>query len=97
MFQIAYTDSALDDISTFRKNEQTTIFDKVDQQLIYQPDVITRNRKRLRPNDTAQWELRIDDFRVFYDIDFDEEKVEVKVVGLKQGARLLVRGKERLL
>ena len=97
MFQIAYTDSALDDISTFRKNEQMTIFDTVDEQLIYQPDVITRNRKRLRPNDTAQWELRIDDFRVFYDIDFDEEKVEVKVVGLKQGAQLLVRGKERLL
>src|SRR2546421_13040668 len=97
MFQIGYTHSALEDISTFQKSEQTTIFDKVDEQLMYQPDVITRNRKRLRPNETAEWELRIDDFRVLYDIDFDERNVEVKVVGVKQGARLLVRGTEFLL
>jgi len=97
MFLIIYTDSALKDISTFRKSEQTTIFDRVDEQLMYQPDVITWNRKRLRPNETAEWELRIDDFRVLYDIDFDERNVEVKVVGVKQGARLLVRGKEFLL
>src|SRR4051812_10045273 len=97
MFQIFYTDSALEDISSFRKHEQITIFDKVDEQLIHQPDVITRNRKRLRPNGTAEWELRVDDFRVLYDIDFSKRRVEVKVIGLKQGAQLLVRGKERVL
>jgi mRNA-degrading endonuclease RelE of RelBE toxin-antitoxin system len=69
----------------------------VDERLMHQPDVITRNRKKLRSNATAEWELRIDDFRVLYDIYFDERKVEVKVVGLKQGAKLLVRGKEFLL
>ena len=97
MFRISYTASALEDISTFRKTDQMTIFDRVDEQLMYQPDVITWNRKRLRPNETAEWELRIDDFRVLYDIDFDERNVEVKVVGVKQGARLLVRGTEFLL
>jgi|SRR5437660_429530 len=94
MFRISYTDSALEDISTFRKSEQATIFDRVDEQLIYQPALITRNQKRMRPNETAEWELRIGDFRVLYDIDFDDEKVEIKVVGQKQGARLFVRGKE---
>ena len=67
MFQIFYTGSALEDISSFRKHEQTTIFDRVDEQLIHQPDLVTRNRKRLRPNGTAEWELRIDDFRVLWE------------------------------
>ena len=62
--------------------------------MIYQPALITRNQKRMRPNETAEWELRIGDFRVLYDIDFDDEKVEIKVVGQKQGARLFVHGKE---
>jgi len=97
MFRISYTDSALADISTFRKNERRTIFDTVDEQLIYQPDLITRNRKKLRSNAIAEWDLRIQDFRVLYDIYFDKQKVEVKVVGLKQGAKFLVRGKEFLL
>jgi mRNA-degrading endonuclease RelE of RelBE toxin-antitoxin system len=97
MFQISYTDSALEDISTFRKNDQTVIFDTVDEQLIHQPDVITRNRKRLRSNASAEWQLKIGDFRVLYDIDAAEERVEVKFVGQKQGAKLLVRGREFVL
>jgi len=94
MFDIEYTASALLDISTFRKHDQTTIFDRVDEQLMHQPDLETRNRKRLRPNQIAQWELRVDHYRVLHDVDYNEQKVEVRLVGLKQGSTLLVRGRE---
>jgi|SRR5882672_4584534 len=94
MFEIEYTASALMDISIFRKHEQTTIFDRVDEQLMHQPDVETRNRKKLRPNETAEWELPVDRYRVLYDVDPNEQKVKVRLVGLKQGSTLLVRGKE---
>jgi mRNA-degrading endonuclease RelE of RelBE toxin-antitoxin system len=54
----------------------------------------TRNRKKLRPNSTAEWEVRIGEFRVFYDADADRKIVEVKVVGRKLGSKVLVRGEE---
>ncbi len=94
MFRIAFTPSALDDIQWFRKHEPKIIFDKTEGQLTYQPNVETRNRKKLRPNQVAEWELRSGKYRVFYDVDTDRNTVEVKMVGYKGGNQLLVRGKE---
>ncbi len=94
MFEIAFTPSALEDIDWFRKREQTTIFDMTEKQLAYQPNVETRNRKMLRPNQVAEWELRIEKYRVFYDVDSGTSAVEIKMVGYKEGNKLFVRGKE---
>jgi|SRR5882724_3330013 len=94
MFPIAFTPSALDDIQWYRKHEQKIIFDKIEEQLTYQPNVETRNRKQLRPNQVAEWELRIGKYRVFYDVDTDRNAVEVKMVGFKEGNKLFIRGKE---
>src|SRR5688500_2588510 len=94
MFQISYTHSAREDILTFRKQEQTMIADRIEEHLIHQPNVETRSRKKLRPNQTAQWELRAENYRVLYDVDEIEQRVEVKLVGRKVGAMLFVRGQE---
>ncbi len=94
MFFVAFTASALDDIRWFRNYEQRIIFDGIEELLTFQPDVETRNRKRLRPNRVSEWETRLDHFRVFYDVDAVRSIVEVKMVGQKEGSRLLVRGKE---
>ena len=94
MFKITYTHSARLDILTFRKQEQTMIADRIEEHLVHQPNIETRNRKRLRPNQTARWELRAGDYRVLYDVDETEKKVEVKLIGRKVGAGLLVRGQE---
>ena len=94
MFHIAFTLSALDDISWFRKRERTIIFDITEEQLTHQPNVETRNRKKLRPNQRAEWELRIGKYRVFYDVDIEASAIEVKMVGYKEGNKLLVRGEE---
>ena len=94
MFKINYTHSARDDISTFRKQEQTIIADNIEEHLAHQPNIETRNRKKLRPNQTAQWELRAEAFRVLYDVDEIKRSVEIRLVGRKVGATLLVRGQE---
>jgi mRNA-degrading endonuclease RelE of RelBE toxin-antitoxin system len=73
MYEIEYTESALDDLEYFRKAERQLILDQVDLQLTYEPTVETTNRKRLRPNDLAEWELRIGKFRVFYDVTGEDE------------------------
>ena len=94
MFDIRLSESALADIRWFRQRERRTIMDGIERQLVYEPDIETRNRKRLRPNRVAEWELRIDDYRVVYDVKTNEAQVEIKLVGLKNGNKLLVRGKE---
>jgi mRNA-degrading endonuclease RelE of RelBE toxin-antitoxin system len=45
----------------------------------------------------AEWELRIDEFRVFYDVDLEEQVVKIEAVGYKRGSVLFIRGEEYLL
>ncbi|MGH8577474.1 MAG: type II toxin-antitoxin system RelE/ParE family toxin [Gammaproteobacteria bacterium] len=59
-----------------------------------QPAIETRNRKRLRPNQLAEWELRIDRFRVFYDVDEPTQRTKIVAVGYKRRSRLYLRGEE---
>lgn len=63
--QIDYSESALEDITFLKPYAQRLILDTVDQQLIYEPTVETRNRKHLDDNPLATWELRIGIYRVF--------------------------------
>ncbi len=97
MFEIEFATEAEQDLRWFRKNEQNEILDAIHGQLRYEPTVETRNRKRLRPNQTAEWEMRVDKFRVFYDADDIVRIVIIEAVGLKIGNRLYLRGKEREL
>jgi hypothetical protein len=66
----------------------------VDKQLIHQPNVETRNRKPMRPNPLAPWELRISNLRVYYDREEDPEPmVYIRAVGVKERNRVRI-GKE---
>jgi mRNA-degrading endonuclease RelE of RelBE toxin-antitoxin system len=92
MFILEFTDRALEDLHFLEKSKQSYILDVVELQLTREPHVQTRNRKRLRPNDLAVWELRAGTFRVFYDI--EGTVVWIKAVGWKEHNRLLIRGRE---
>ena len=54
----------------------------------------TRNRKLLRDNPVADWELRVGEFRVFYEVDVDEHRVRIVAVGHKEHNRLFIGGEE---
>ena len=55
----------------------------------------TRNRKRLRPNPLAPWELRVGALRVFYEPDGElSDVVNVLAIGVKKGNRLFIGEKE---
>ena len=94
MFKIDITFDAMVDMRSLRAHDRSRIFAGIERQLSYEPDMESRNRKRLRPNELADWELRIDPFRVFYSIDADEQIVMVLAVGRKDGNRLWLRGEE---
>ena len=66
--RIEYSPEAEEHLKVLTTRQQVLILDNIDKQLIYQPTVETRNRKRMRPNPVALWELRIDDLRVYYTV-----------------------------
>lgn len=92
MYEIRFTPEALDDLKTLRKSDQQAILDAIDTQLAHEPLTETRNRKRLRPNQLAEWEVRIGTLRVFYDVDERSKIVKVVVIGRKVGSRLYIHG-----
>jgi mRNA-degrading endonuclease RelE of RelBE toxin-antitoxin system len=73
--------------------ERAWVMDEVWAQLTYEPLVGTRNRKRLRPNTLATWELRVGDLRIFYDV-FDTHVVRILAVGRKRGNVVIIAGRE---
>jgi mRNA-degrading endonuclease RelE of RelBE toxin-antitoxin system len=71
--------------------QQAIILDEVDDQLMHQPMVETKNRKPMRPNPAAPWELRIGNLRVYYDVEEDPEPaVYIRAVGVKEGNRVRI-------
>jgi mRNA-degrading endonuclease RelE of RelBE toxin-antitoxin system len=92
-FSIRLTESAIEDIDYFRKDERRLISDAVALFLTHDANVETRRRKPLRQNPIAQWELRIQDYRVFYDLSAPDV-VKVIAVGYKRHNGLFIRGKK---
>lgn len=97
MYEIEFTPEALEDLKSLRKFEQKEVIEGIEAQLRYEPTVETRNRKKLRPNDVAEWELRIGKFRVFYNIEVEVLIVSVEAIGFKIGNLLFIRGEKREL
>jgi mRNA-degrading endonuclease RelE of RelBE toxin-antitoxin system len=78
--------------------QQRAVLDAVDRQLKDQPAVQTRNRKRMRPNPMATWELRIGNLRVYYDVLSEPEAtVLVVAVGVKERSTLRIGGEVVIL
>jgi hypothetical protein len=75
--------------------QRATIFDGIDKQLGNKPAVETRNRKPMRPNPLAPWELRIGVLRVYYDTaEEPEQVVTIVAIGIKDRNRILIGGEE---
>ena len=94
MYDIEYTQEALVDLKSLQKSEQREILDAIVVQLRYEPTVQTRNRKILRPNAVADWELRIGTFRVLYNVDEEVVVVEIQRIGKKERNIYYFRGQQ---
>lgn len=93
-YTIEFSPEALDDLRWFKRPEQTAILASIEANLGYEPTLETRNRKRLRPNDMAEWELRVDQYRVFYNVAAVVRIVSIAAIGVKLGNRLRFRGEK---
>src|SRR5512139_1695599 len=95
MYQIEFSDTARRDLKWFKKYEQKIILDGIDANLKYEPNVETRNRKQMRPNPVAEWELRIGKFRILYNVEETVKIVSIEVIGIKIGSDFMTRGEKR--
>jgi mRNA-degrading endonuclease RelE of RelBE toxin-antitoxin system len=96
-YRIEYSPETEEHLRVLTAREQSTVLDSVEEQLEHQPTVETRNRKPMRPNPVAPWELRIGDLRVYYDVrDEPERIVYIRAVGIKERNRVRI-GKEVIL
>lgn len=69
--------------------------DGIDANLKYEPNVETQNRKQMRPNPIAEWELRIGKFRVLYNVEVTVRIVSIEAIGVKAGSDFMIRGEKR--
>ena len=95
-FEIQFTKTAAGHVRAYRKFDQRIILEAIENQLQQEPTTETRNRKRLGENELFDWELRFQEFRVFYDIiaEDDRQIVKIKAVGHKDHNTLYIGGKE---
>lgn len=94
MYTIEITPAAKDDIRYFKRYEQNIIIEAIETQLTYQPTVETTNRFRRQPPEIADWELRVGDYRVLYNVEEVVQVVGIERVGEKPNNELYFRGKK---
>jgi mRNA-degrading endonuclease RelE of RelBE toxin-antitoxin system len=67
------------------------------QDVSYEPTTETRNRKPLRPNNTAEWELRVGVYRILYNVENQVKIVSIERIAAKPGNKYIFQGKEEEL
>ena len=75
-YQVTFSAESLQHVEFLSVRQRQIVLSGIREQLIYEPTVETCNRKLMRPNSLAVWELRIGNLRVYYDIDTDESIVD---------------------
>ncbi|MGR3219040.1 MAG: type II toxin-antitoxin system RelE family toxin [Candidatus Anammoxibacter sp.] len=98
-FNIIYAPSTRNHLSVIDKKYFSLIRQTIKEQLQFEPDSETKNRKPLkRPVDfSADWEIRFGPknmFRVFYETKHDVYEVDILAIGVKRGNKLYIGNKE---
>lgn len=91
-FRITITEVAEQHLFALSTREQRMLQAAIVARLQHQPTATSRAIKRLRPNPLAEFELRVGDLRVLYNVSDDE--VILLVIGRKAGNKLIVAGEE---
>jgi hypothetical protein len=98
-FTISFDEATKDQLRAIEAKYHSLIRAVIEEQLLFEPETQTRNRKPLlqpAPFD-ATWEIRFgpnNRFRVLYGIHREGREVQVLAIGVKKGNQLFVGGEE---
>jgi mRNA-degrading endonuclease RelE of RelBE toxin-antitoxin system len=93
-YRITISEVATSQLEFLPVRDQRIIEAGVLARLPLAPSVLSKAIKRLRPNSVAEFELRIGDFRVLYNVEEAVQEVVLLIVGRKVGNSLFVGGEE---
>ena len=93
-YEIRWSPEARDHLATLPAHQRALAVDGVERHLTGQPDEPSRKLKLLRDNPLAALELRLGDLRVFYDVNENDNAIEVVAVGIKEHNCLRIAGEE---
>lgn len=80
-YRIEFVRDAIEDLRHLRKTYQVKVLDRIERHLAYEPGRQSKSRmKRLRAATFPPYRLRVDQFRIYYDI--DEPNRVVMVYGI---------------
>jgi mRNA-degrading endonuclease RelE of RelBE toxin-antitoxin system len=98
-YSLVYARGVTKHLESIDAKYESLIRQNIEEQLLFEPGVETKNRKPLRQPAplAAQWEIRFgpnNRFRVLYDIDEEHRAVQIVAIGEKERERLFVGGEE---
>jgi mRNA-degrading endonuclease RelE of RelBE toxin-antitoxin system len=89
VFEIRFAESVEGELKKIPIYYRNQILDSIEEQLVHEPAIPTRNRKPLEnltpPWQRVEpiWELRVGEYRVFYDVSVTESMVYIRAVRKK--------------
>jgi mRNA-degrading endonuclease RelE of RelBE toxin-antitoxin system len=81
MFEINFTDGAIEDLEVLSELEQKQVVAAIESHLSLDAAQESDDRKRLHPRGLAEWEVRFGYVRVFYDVDYESSTVKIESIG----------------
>jgi len=98
-YTLIYARGVTEHLKSIDAKYDRLIHEKTEEQLLFEPNVHTKNRKPLRESApfAAQWEIRFgpdNRFRILYDIDEEQHAVQILAIGEKKGNCLIIAGEE---
>ena len=97
-YSLVFVPQVRDHFRVIDRKFHALIRDTIREQLLFEPDSPTTNRKPLRqPLAGATWELRLgpdNRFRVLYEIEPESREVVILAVGVKEREKLFIAGEE---
>ena len=83
MFKVKYHPEAALELRTLRAHDRARILDAIEKVLFMTPLSVGRKVKRLDLSGGVAFQLRVADFRIFYDVDVQGQTVVVRHVRRK--------------
>ena len=89
MFEIVFGEESIANLRELPAFKRNLILDRITEQLAHQPSRRTRNKKILQglnppwKHKGPMWELRVGEYRVFYDVDSEQNRVIVRALRYK--------------
>ncbi|MBY0522511.1 MAG: type II toxin-antitoxin system RelE/ParE family toxin [Gemmataceae bacterium] len=92
LFEIQYAKQAVADVHALRPFDQKKVLDAIEIHLLNEPMKTSRSRiKRMAQPFWSEYRLRVDDIRVYYDVDEPKRTVSILRI-LEKGSEPTSRG-----